>query len=289
MAPSRKGKNKRVTQSAPALPPVTGHLRSLAELMDDEAQRDAALSAIDSIPTRKPYATDEPSQLSQPSQPDKPNQPAAASQPSLPVAPVVPIVPIVPILSSQPDEMALPLRDEDVDDVQLQRQLRMETSSPTPRPNREAVHVAQHTPRQPIHDKALRNKGEEDVVLRRDGGVTFTCEKVKASLVAYLRQRDFKTRIITFRAAHQMRKCNNPLDLPGCTSIELPHQVTACIVQAIGVKPMAPCHHCVQGFGPFEECVVLDGGGAGSCANCSWSGGGARCQYNKNRSKLSAR
>ncbi|KAI5284405.1 hypothetical protein KEM52_002925 [Ascosphaera acerosa] len=52
--PSRKSKTKRAAapplpQHESPLPPVTGHLRSLAEIMGEGQQRDDALSALDEL------------------------------------------------------------------------------------------------------------------------------------------------------------------------------------------------------------------------------------------------
>ncbi|RHZ63994.1 DUF3716 domain-containing protein [Aspergillus thermomutatus] len=50
-------------------------------------------------------------------------------------------------------------------------------------------------------------------------------------------------------------------------------------VQCIGAVTASPCEHCRRGYGPWAQCVMLQGYLRGSCANCHYNSDGARCSF----------
>ncbi|KAK4034507.1 hypothetical protein C8A01DRAFT_39028 [Parachaetomium inaequale] len=62
-------------------------------------------------------------------------------------------------------------------------------------------------------------------------------------------------------------------------NFERPGNQEALLVQATGDVAEQPCKLCVDGHGPFAECVTAPNAANGACANCHYNSGGARCKY----------
>ncbi|KAK2861426.1 hypothetical protein FQN49_004205 [Arthroderma sp. PD_2] len=65
------------------------------------------------------------------------------------------------------------------------------------------------------------------------------------------------------------------------TELNLSHysNVDAAIVQARGELAIDACKRCVEGRGPFTECVAAEGTLKGSCANCHYGRQGTQCSF----------
>jgi hypothetical protein len=57
-------------------------------------------------------------------------------------------------------------------------------------------------------------------------------------------------------------------------------------VQCIGAVNAFPCEHCRRGYGPWAQCVILQGFLDGSCANCHYNCHGFRCSLRCKHSSI---
>lgn len=58
---------------------------------------------------------------------------------------------------------------------------------------------------------------------------------------------------------------------------EMLENAEAALTYQRGEIAASPCTSCVEGKGPFLQCVALDGYLDGACCNCHWENNGASC------------
>ncbi|KAI5282618.1 hypothetical protein KEM52_003645 [Ascosphaera acerosa] len=125
--------------------------------------------------------------------------------------------------------------------------------------------------------EGLRPSTFVDLTLRRESGRPLVLRNVGPALADLVRENKASLNALDFRP-------------PDLTKVKEPdfeckngHNVSACIVQAMGEAPANACDHCINGHGPFQICRVSRTIGKGACANCQWTGNANRCFWHQDK------